>query len=163
VRAFTLAIQARRLQYAYRYDELVCLSNARIELLPHQVFVTDRVLRDYPHRFLLSDEVGLGKTIEAGLILKELRARGAAKRVLIVVPAGLVSQWVDELRKKFNEPFTRIDSTNIAGHIALCGGQVEQVWQTYPSIVTSLHMLRTNEAHIAALAEQDWDLVIFDE
>ena len=79
-RAFLLALQARRLQYAYRYDELVCLSNARIELLPHQVFVADRVLRDEPHRFLLSDEVGLGKTIEAGLILKELRARGSARQ-----------------------------------------------------------------------------------
>lgn len=162
-RAFTLALQARRLLYAYRYDELVSLSSARIELLPHQVFVADRVIRDYPHRFLLADEVGLGKTIEAGLILKELRARGSAKRVLIVVPAGLVSQWVDELNKKFNDAFTRIDSTNIAAHVSLCGGRVEQVWQTYPSIVTSLHMLRTNEVYIEALADQEWDLIIFDE
>lgn len=162
-RAFLLALQARRLQYAYRYDELVCLSNARIELLPHQVFVADRVLRDEPHRFLLSDEVGLGKTIEAGLILKELRARGSARRVLIIAPAGLVSQWVYELHSKFNERFTRIDSTNIAAHIALCGGNVEQMWQSYPSIVTSLHMLRTNERYIEALLAQEWDLVIFDE
>jgi SNF2 family DNA or RNA helicase len=162
-RRFLLALQARRLQYAYRYDQLACLSNARIELLPHQVFVTDKVLRDYPHRFLLADEVGLGKTIEAGLILKELRARGAAKRVLIVAPAGLVSQWVDELRSKFNETFTRIDSTNLSAHIALCGGDVERVWHSHSSIVTSLHMLRNNERHLEPLLTQEWDLVIFDE
>lgn len=160
---FLLTLQARRLQYAYRYDELVCLSNARIELLPHQVFVTDKVLHDYPHRFLLADEVGLGKTIEAGLILKELRARGAATRVLIVTPAGLVSQWVDELRSKFNETFTRIDSTTMSAHIALCGGDVDQVWRSHSSIVTSLHMLRSNERHIESLLTQEWDLVIFDE
>ncbi len=162
-RRFLLTLQARRLQYAYRYDQLACLSNARIELLPHQVFVTDKVLRDYPHRFLLADEVGLGKTIEAGLILKELRARGSAKRVLIVAPAGLVSQWVDELRSKFNETFTRIDSTNLSAHIALCGGDVERVWHSYSSIVTSLHMLRNNERHLEPLLTQEWDLVIFDE
>lgn len=162
-RRFLLALQARRLQYAYRYDQLACLSNARIELLPHQVFVTDKVLRDYPHRFLLADEVGLGKTIEAGLILKELRARGAAKRVLIVAPAGLVSQWVDELRSKFNETFTRIDSTNLSAHIALCGGDVDRVWRSHSSIVTSLHMLRNNERHLEPLLTQEWDLVIFDE
>ncbi|WP_165774710.1 SNF2-related protein [Candidatus Viridilinea mediisalina] len=160
---FLLALQARHLKYAYRYDQLACLSNARIELLPHQVFVTDKVLRDYPHRFLLADEVGLGKTIEAGLILKELRARGAAQRVLIIAPAGLVSQWVDELRSKFNEIFTRIDSTNLSAHIAFCGGDVEQVWRSHNSIVTSLHMLRSNERHLEPLLTQEWDLVIFDE
>ncbi len=160
---FLLALQARRLHYAYRYDELVCLSNARIELLPHQVFVADKVLRGYPHRFLLADEVGLGKTIEAGLILKELRARGAARRVLIITPAGLVSQWVNELRSKFNESFTQIDSTNFNAHLAFCGGDVEQVWRTHHSIVTSLHMLRSNERHSEALLTYEWDLVIFDE
>lgn len=162
-RHFLLALQARRLKYAYQYDELVCLSNARIELLPHQVFVADRVLRDFPHRVLLADEVGLGKTIEAGLILKELRARGAARRVLVIAPSGLVSQWVNELRSKFNEIFTRIDSTNFGAHLALCGGDAEQVWRSHSSIVTSLHMLRGNERHIEALLSQEWDLVIFDE
>lgn len=159
--AFILAFQARRLRYAYTYEDLVSLSNSRIELLPHQVFVAHRVLTNYPHRFLLADEVGLGKTIEAGLIIKELRARGAAGRVLIVVPAGLVPQWVDELRSKFNEHFTRIDSTTIGAYAALHGQ--DQLWSAYDSIVTSLHLVRGNESHVDSIAQQDWDMVIFDE
>jgi SNF2 family DNA or RNA helicase len=159
--AFCLAIQARRLQYAYSYDELVSLSNARIELLPHQVFVAHRILTAYPRSFLLADEVGLGKTIEAGLVIKELRARGAAKRVLVVAPAGLVPQWVDELQKKFNERFIRLDSATLSAHVAMYGA--EAVWETHDNVVTSLHLLRSNEAHVEALARQHWDLVIFDE
>ncbi len=158
---FVLALQARRLQYAYSYDDLVSLSNASIDLLPHQVFVAHRVISTYPHRFLLADEVGLGKTIEAGLVIKELRARGAARRVLIIAPAGLVPQWVDELRKKFNEQFTRIDSTTFAAYAAMHDG--ETVWHAHDNIVTSLHFVRDNEQHIEALTSQVWDLVIFDE
>ncbi len=158
---FILALQARRLQYAYSYDELVSLSNARIELLPHQVFVAHRVLASYPRNFLLADEVGLGKTIEAGLVIKELRARDAARRVLVVAPAGLVPQWVDELQKKFNERFTRLDSITLAAHVAMHGA--EGAWEAYDNVVTSLHLLRSNEAHVEALARQSWDLVIFDE
>jgi ATP-dependent helicase HepA len=159
--SFLLAFQARRLQYAYSYDDLVSLSNARIDLLPHQVFVAHRVLSNYPHRFLLADEVGLGKTIEAGLVIKELRARDAEKRVLIIAPSGLVPQWVDELKKKFNERFTRIDSATIGAHIAMHGE--DQVWKAYSSIVTSLHLLRNNDAYVEALAQQEWDLIVFDE
>jgi SNF2 family DNA or RNA helicase len=158
---FLLSYQARRLQYAYSYDELVSLSNARIELFPHQVFVAHRALSNYPHRFLLADEVGLGKTIEAGLILKELRARDAARRVLIITPAGLVPQWVDELRKKFNEDFTRLDSVTFAAHAALHGP--EGVWQAHDSIVTSMHFLRSHEEYIDLLAQQEWDLIVIDE
>ncbi len=161
--AFVLALQARRLQYAYSYDELVSLSNARIELLPHQVFVAHRVLTAFPQGFLLADEVGLGKTIEAGLIIKELRARNATCRVLIVAPAGLVPQWVDELRKKFNEDFKRLDSLTIGTHEVEHGP--DQVWQVYDSVVTSLHFLchQGNEAAVDALAGQRWDLIVFDE
>jgi len=159
--AFSLAIQARRLQYAYSYEELVSLSNARIELLPHQVFVAHRILTAYPRSFLLADEVGLGKTIEAGLVIKELRARGAAKRVLIVAPAGLVPQWVDELQKKFNERFMRLDSATFSAHVAMYGA--EAVWEAHDNVVTSLHLLRSNDAHVEALARQHWDVIVFDE
>ena len=72
-----------------------------------------RVISAYPHRFLLCDEVGLGKTIEAGVILKELRARKSADRVLIVVPPNLMRQWQFELKTKFNETFSIINSETV--------------------------------------------------
>ena len=83
--------------------DLISLSESRVALKPHQVAVVHRVVTSYPHRFLLCDEVGLGKTIEAGIILKELRARKSADRVLIIVPPNLMRQWQFELKTKFNE------------------------------------------------------------
>ena len=87
--AYGLRLQALFLQDAYRYDPLSGLSNARIEPKLHQVFVAHRVTNKLRPRMILADEVGLGKTIEAGLILKELRARQSIERVLIVCPASL--------------------------------------------------------------------------
>jgi hypothetical protein len=101
-RSVNLRIAATRLLFAHQYDELSSLSNSRVEIKPHQVAVLHRVASTFPHRFLLADEVGLGKTIEAGLIIKELRARGFADRVLILAPSGIVSQWQYELKTKFN-------------------------------------------------------------
>ena len=79
------------------YDELVSLGQVGVDIKPHQVSVVHKVISSYPHRFLLCDEVGLGKTIEAGMTLKELRARGGARRVLIIVPPNLVRQWQFEM------------------------------------------------------------------
>ena len=81
-RKFCLRSTAARYAFANRYDEFTSLEHSRIEAKPHQISVAHRVISTYPHRFLLCDEVGLGKTIEAGMVLKELRARGVAKRVL---------------------------------------------------------------------------------
>lgn len=72
-----------------------------------------RVITSYPHRFLLCDEVGLGKTIEAGMILKELRTRGIVKRCLIIVPPNLRRQWQFELKTKFNEVFSILDADTV--------------------------------------------------
>ena len=101
-RSVNLRLSATRLLFAHQFDELSSLSNSRVEIKPHQVGVLHRVMTSYPHRFLLADEVGLGKTIEAGLILKELKARGMANRVLVLAPSGIVSQWQFELKTKFN-------------------------------------------------------------
>lgn len=75
------------------YNELVSLGQIGVDIKPHQVSVVHKVITNYPHRFLLCDEVGLGKTIEAGMVLKELRARGGARRVLVIAPPNLVRQW----------------------------------------------------------------------
>src|SRR5690606_17594846 len=91
---YALRLQARYLQHAYKYDIHSGLSNARVEPQLHQVFVAHRVNRKLRPRMILCDEVGLGKTIEAGLVLKEQIARGRVERVLIVCPASLQYQWL---------------------------------------------------------------------
>ncbi|MCL6559567.1 MAG: hypothetical protein K6U74_12365, partial [Firmicutes bacterium] len=97
----------------YTSGEMCSLGSARVQLLPHQVFVAHRACQSVITRMLLADEVGLGKTIEAGLILKELKARGLVKRTLVVAPASLVNQWIYEMESKFNEKFVKYDSTRI--------------------------------------------------
>ncbi len=86
---FDLHFEANRLSLAYEYDHLLSLSSTRTNLEPYQVEAVYKVLNSYKQRFLIADDVGLGKTIEAGMILKELVLRGRAKRVLIIVPAPL--------------------------------------------------------------------------
>ncbi|MXW68901.1 MAG: DEAD/DEAH box helicase, partial [Acidimicrobiia bacterium] len=114
---YGLRIQALYLQHAYRYDELAGLSNARIEPAFHQVMVALQVLSKTRPRMILADEVGLGKTIEAGMILKELRARRMIDRVLIVVPPSLQWQWRQELSSKFNEDFEVLDGPIIRSRV----------------------------------------------
>ena len=86
-------------------DSAASLTSAKIDLLPHQVVLTHRVTTTAPRRFLVADEVGLGKTIETALILRELASRGELKRALMVVPAGLVNNWHRELNEVFNLNF----------------------------------------------------------
>src|SRR5213594_2066485 len=81
------------------------LSNARTEILPHQIFAANRVVSSPKRRFLLADEVGLGKTIEAGMVWQALAQRGQARRTLIVTPAGLTTQWQEEMQDKFDTLF----------------------------------------------------------
>jgi SNF2 family DNA or RNA helicase len=81
------------------------LTSAKIDLLPHQVVLTHRIATASPRRYLIADEVGLGKTIETALILRELASRGELSRALMVVPAGLVHNWHRELNEVFNLDF----------------------------------------------------------
>jgi SNF2 family DNA or RNA helicase len=131
-----------RLLDAYRNDMALGLSNSRVDPQLHQVSVALRALEKSQPRLILADEVGLGKTIEAGLILKELRARMASDlaRVLIVVPASLVSQWQFELRSKFNERFVFIDGPAAA---RLRGEHPhENPWSVEPNVICSLQLAR---------------------
>jgi SNF2 family DNA or RNA helicase len=86
-------------------ESAAALTSARIDLLPHQVVLTHRIATASPRRFLIADEVGLGKTIETALILRELASRGELDRALMVVPAGLVNNWHRELNEVFNLDF----------------------------------------------------------
>jgi SNF2 family DNA or RNA helicase len=154
----SLRLQAKFLRHAYRYDLRSGLSNARIEPKLHQVFVAHRVATKLQPRMILADEVGLGKTIEAGLVLKELRARGTLERVLIVCPASLQYQWQHELASKFNEDFTLMDAP-AARHFGQGG---TNPFSRQANIITSVNYVQSDR-RIGQILEVPWDLVIFDE
>lgn len=151
--------------HRYRLDamnrDLISLSESRVALKPHQVAVVHRVVTSYPHRFLLCDEVGLGKTIEAGVILKELRARKSADRVLIIVPPNLMRQWQFELKTKFNEAIPIINRDTVR-HLRAQHGPEANPFELYESAIVSSAWITGNEWQRLA-TEADWDLVIVDE
>lgn len=156
--AHVLGMKAAYLRHAYRYDLASGLSNARIEPEAHQVFAAHRVTSKLAPRMILADEVGLGKTIEAGLVLKELRARGLADRVLIVTPASLTRQWQQELHGKFNEEFQIFDGAALK----YLGKDGRNPWGKSDSVICSLPFV-ANPKRAEQVVEVDWDIVIFDE
>jgi SNF2 family DNA or RNA helicase len=153
-----LRAQAIFLEHARRYDPLSGLSSSRIEPQPHQVYTAHRVSKKLKPRMILADEVGLGKTIEAGLILKELRARELAQRVLVISPANLVFQWQSEMKLKFNETFEIMDRHS-ARHF---GRGNQNPWHQSDSVITSLSFA-TSKRQRERIVESNWDLVIIDE
>lgn len=160
-RSVNLRLAATRLLIAHQFDALSSLSNSRVEIKEHQVGVVHRVATSYPHRFILADEVGLGKTVEAGLIIKELKARGVANRVLILAPPGIVSQWQYELRTKFNEVFAHYNKASMAFLAAERPG--ENVWTLRDNVICSTSYASWDEKRRADIALAGWDLVVIDE
>ena len=154
---YGLRLQALYLKHAYRFDPCAGLSNARIEPALHQIYVAHRVVSKLRPRMILADEVGLGKTIEAGLVIKELRARGLIDRVIIVTPASLTIQWQQELRSKFNEDFEIIDKTAVKYL-----GKDGNPWAKRDNVICSLEFAR-REDNFNAIVSAGWDLVVFDE
>ena len=135
------------------FETFMCLSRLRFEPFAYQLEAAARVLRHMQGRALLADEVGLGKTIEAGLVLSELRLRGLAKRALVVAPAGLVGQWCEELERKFALPCVVASSSSL--HVEAADGPP-------PVVVASLAAARRDPLR-AALVARDWDVVVADE
>ena len=156
-----LRVAATRLLFAHQFDDLSSLSNSRVEVKHHQVAVVHRVATNYPHRFLLADEVGLGKTIEAGLILKELKARGTVSRVLVLAPSGIVSQWQFELKTKFNQVFAHYNRATVSYLEATHPG--ENVWTLNDNVIASAPFAAYDEERRAEIARAGWDMVIIDE
>ena len=159
-RLFNLRSAAADMWARNQSAELVSLAHARVDLKPHQVSVAHRVVSEFPHRFLLCDEVGLGKTIEAAMAIKELRARGDARRVLILVPAGLQIQWLTELKVKFGENFALFNRDKIGSKRAL---NVHNPWADDLSIITSHSFASYSDDRIQEIASVPWDLIIVDE
>src|SRR5665647_411132 len=118
-----LALEKLRYRYASMYDPLIAMSTSKVNPLPHQIdAVYGRILKLPRIRFLIADDPGAGKTIMAGLVLKELKIRHLIKRILIVVPGHLKDQWRREMKERFEEPFVVIDRGVIGAHYA------ENVW-----------------------------------
>jgi len=132
-RKFRLGIEAMRLGLAYEYDPYFSLSIARVDPLPHQLeAVYDYFMRLPRIRFLLADDPGAGKTIMAGLLIKELKIRGLVKRVLIITPANLTFQWQRELKDKFRENFEVIRSDVLRANYGM------NPWREKDQVVTSV-------------------------
>jgi superfamily II DNA or RNA helicase len=155
---FRLGIEAMRLELAYEYDPYFSLSIARVDPLPHQLeAVYDYFLKLPRIRFLLADDPGAGKTIMAGLLIKELKVRGAASRILIVTPANLCFQWQRELKDKFREKFEIVRSDVLRANYG------SNPWQDKNQVITSVSWVSRIQDAYESLMRSHWDLVIVDE
>ncbi len=156
--AFALRTRIVRLEALRRADSLGALLSSRVHVLPHQVGAAGRILADRMPRFVLADEVGLGKTVEAGLVFAGMRQLGIAERVLVIVPEHLAFQWLAELFHKFNALFALLTPERVA---AL--GGAEAALARSPHAIVPLEALRGDPDLAAAAAALPLDLVVVDE
>jgi superfamily II DNA or RNA helicase len=171
---------AARVTEALAQNVLLAPLEADIIPLPHQIRALSRVMDGTRVRYLLADEVGLGKTIEAGLILRELKLRGRVKRVLVVAPKGIAVQWVTEMKNRFGENFRLLVPSEFRPGSALDSSQngEENLWKRYDQVIVPMDSVKPlerqrgwNAAQVQAynrerfedLVNAGWDLVIVDE
>jgi superfamily II DNA or RNA helicase len=155
---FKLCLEALRIHYAYLFEPLLAVTSSDIEPLPHQISaVYDKMLTRQPLRFLLADDPGAGKTIMAGLLIKELYLRGDVERCLIVVPGNLAEQWQDELDQKFNLAFEILTNDKLEA------SRTGNWFSENDLVIARLDKLSRDESLHPKLDATDWDLIIFDE
>jgi len=155
---FRLAVEAMRLALAFEYDPYFSLSIARVDPLPHQLEAVYQYFMALPRiRFLLADDPGAGKTIMAGLLLKELKIRGLVKRTLIITPASLSFQWQREMKDKFRENFEIIRSDVLRANYG------SNPWQDKNQVITSVSWVSRIDDAKESLLRSHWDLIIVDE
>jgi len=172
----TYTVAAARIADALTQDVLLAPLDAGVIPLPHQLYALTRAVADDKVRFLLADEVGLGKTIEAGLIFRELKLRGLVKRVLVVAPKGLVTQWVQEMETHFGEEFRLLMPSEFSALRNLTGA--ENVWRQFDQVVCPVDSIKPverrrgwsrekletyNQERLGDLIDAGWDLIICDE
>ncbi len=151
-----LLVESAHIRLAYAYDSQFVVSLSGIRTLPHQIEAVYLKMLPQPRlRFLLADDPGAGKTIMAGLLLKEMKLREAVERVLIIVPAPLTIQWQDELLRFFGETFQIITASNDQQ-------QIVNPWQRETQVITSLDYAKQEDVR-ERIWQQRWDLVILDE
>lgn len=155
---FRLGIEALRLGLAYEYDPFFALSVARVDPLPHQLEAVYDYFMKLPRiRFLLADDPGAGKTIMAGLLLKELKLRGLVKRVLIITPAALSFQWQREMKDKFRENFDVVRGDVLRANYG------SNPFQDKDQVVTSISWVSVIDEAKSSVLRSNWDLIIVDE
>ena len=156
--AFKLAVEAKRIDLAFLFDPMMAVHTSNVEPLPHQITaVYESMLPRQPLRFVLADDPGAGKTIMAGLYIRELIMRADARRILIVAPGGLVDQWRDEMFEKFGLEFPvysrEMDASSPSGN----------PFENHERIIARLDQMSRNEDLQEKLCSDTWDLVVFDE
>ena len=169
-------LMAAKLANLLTEDILLAPIDASVIPLPHQIKALKKAISRDRVRFLLADEVGLGKTIEAGLIMREMKLRGFVKRTLIVSPRGLITQWISEMRTHFSEEFRYYAPGDFQAYRRIA--RDENVWQTYHQIICSVdsvkpvdsrkgwsedRLLEFNRERFQDLVTASWDLIIVDE
>lgn len=156
-RLLRLALQAYSLGIAYEFDPYFGLSISKVDPLPHQLEAVYEHLLKLPRvRFLLADDAGAGKTIMAGLLIRELKLRGLIERVLVICPANLSFQWQRELTEKFGENFLVLKGASIREQFGI------NQWIENNQIITSLDLAKRDDI-LPGLKQVNWDLVIVDE
>ena len=156
-RLLRLALQAHALGIAYEFDPYFGLSISRVDPLPHQLeAVYEHLLKLPSARFLLADDAGAGKTVMAGLLVRELKLRGLVERVLVVCPANLAFQWQREMKEKFDERFLVLKGGDIRAQFGV------NQWLEQKQVITSLDLAKRTEI-LPSLKQAHWDLVIVDE
>ena len=156
-RLLRLGLQAYALGIAYEFDPYFGLSISRVDPLPHQLeAVYDYLLKLAQVRFLLADDAGAGKTIMAGLLIRELELRGLAERILIVCPANLAFQWQRELKEKFDTKFLVLKGQDIRDQFGV------NQWLERNRVITSLDLAKRQDI-LPGLRQVRWDMVIVDE
>jgi superfamily II DNA or RNA helicase len=157
-RQFRLAAEAHRIRLAYQYDPHFAVSVSQIDPLPHQLdAVYTRLLSQPRIRYLIADDPGAGKTIMAGLLLKELKFRRLAEKILIITPANLTDQWRRELKDKFAETF------DVINRAAINNAFGRNLWEETTQAICSIDFLARSDDVQARMRDTRWDLVIVDE
>lgn len=168
--SFLLRAESLHLQHRHQQSQAYGLVDPRVQLLPHQFYIAKQVAERHRPRVLLADEVGLGKTIEAGLILHQRFMSGRADRVLIVVPDSLIHQWLVEMLRRFNLHFTILDEETC---VAIeerdeesdedFESDVENPFESAQLILIGLSLLVDHPARQAQAVASEWDLMVVDE
>ncbi len=156
---FVLRYRALSNQYEQHKSPMRGLCGMRAGLIPHQLFIAHEVGRRYAPRVLLADEVGLGKTIEAGMIIHQQVLSGRAQRVLIVVPETLQHQWLVEMMRRFNLHFSIFDEERCIEAYA----EADNPFDTQQFVLCSLDFLRKSRKRFEQALEGEWDLLVVDE
>jgi len=158
---FQLRVESLKHQYAHLQSDSYGLIGGRVQLLPHQLYIAHQVSQRFAPRVLLADEVGLGKTIEAGLILHQQLISGKANRVLIVVPDSLIHQWLVEMLRRFNLRFTILDELRCQA-LELSNDGVNP-FETAQLVLCNLSFLKSSPDRLVQALDAGWDTLVVDE